>query len=1345
MEESKTSRARVAFALLCGLAVCCSVMYITSDAEEVVLSVGSGQDIHQPRSIESTDVMKTATLITKTPDTLKKGKDGRQHLLSFLDKVERNIAKEVASRKADIAAIRQKMAKNMELNAAARKKMRTMLLAKMAANAKIAKDDLRRKMRWAQKTFAEAAATENKRNRENRARFRKTREIMRKNKAAGAHALATAVRNQQAALATLDQATNAKIKSTNAHIAANSAAIKANAEKARRDLDNEMDAFDKKMANVRAEAKAGRSKLAQQARDQDKQFREYANNKIREHVSEIAAEFKKVRATMAKDRADADAAIAGTASKMNAALAAQHALEDKRFIQTVNDIKAAKKEAADRVESFRTNFKADILKLKGVATRQTQQLNDHVTTLSGTVESNKAAQAKVNNAVNAELTRLVKLGHKRYDEHLKKDKELRDLMKKNKADTKKQMDDMATKFNAGIDKIQKRMKADRKHHEQALKKSTGALYKTLADNLEAQDKVNKKLTDQTRAVEMESAKALKEAKASFARRYGVLKNTVETNERKVNKKVLHLTGIVEANAIKSQEGRNQLKKLSAYNKDLVHTAIDNAIHQGEQRAVAIETKMKGINKKNRADLNNRISTEIHALRTQIHGQITDLTLETKEARAMMKREIMQAISEASKLAADNLKKSVAWAEGEFSKLHKNLLHEKTMSAEERRKLKESMDANKKTAEGLLDNAVAAQAAALLSFKNEMCNNVGSEDIKGCPEGTRKGKLNNRLSVQADIMIANAKQVRADMKAQTAQIEGSLQKAQEAAQAQLAATSKASVDRYNAVMKAVKDGVKKANDKANKKFADAQTKMGENSKHHDKALAAATQTLNDAIAKASALEDQRFSKTVKDITAARKAAADDIAEATKEYKMGIAAVRAQAKNAASAVGNAISVVSGMIREDKAAQLKINQEVDAELNRIEEKSNTMETTDKKARGVIRKIMDENKVIAAEQVKALGKHARNELKLLDSYQNKLLSGYKSDLTKATEEVYKKFAEDKQAQQEAMTGLEGKLTAAKARTAGALKSAKAEFASRTETLNNAIINNAEKFEKNLARVTGVVDNWKKNSKADRKLIREERALMETKLRTKIQRAIKLGEARMKEVQDEAMANIATEKKALLTTIAESVENMADNVFATVQGNRKNVADNYLSLKAYAAAAADKVQDYVQKGKGRNLSSIGDLLTTLAAFSKVRPKKAKGPGFGEKSIPNLFNGKKVFVSSSVTRINGLVNQYLSALTQVKNRWQMGLGKYLLNKLEIAMQNKGALEVDKIEGRSGNFVFINGHAVGLSSRLSDFERLAVSMRIYESTLASITKLNVNKFGRKAATKIKVGPPEWQGD
>jgi len=91
----------------------------------------------------------------------------------------------------------------------------------------------------------------------------------------------------------------------------------------------------------------------------------------------------------------------------------------------------------------------------------------------------------------------------------------------------------------------------------------------------------------------------------------------------------------------------------------------------------------------------------------------------------------------------------------------------------------------------------------------------------------------------------------------------------------------------------------------------------------------------------------------------------------------------------------------------------------------------------------------------------------------------------------------------------------------------------------------------------------------------------------------------------------------------------------------------------------------------------------------------------------------------------------------------MGLGKYLLAKVEMAMQGKGALEVDKIEGKSGNHVFMNGHACGLSSRLSDFESLSVPMHLYESTLAKLTASST--FGKKAHTKISVNPPEWQGD
>merc|ERR1719183_147424 len=323
-------------------------------------------------------------------------------------------------------------------------------------------------------------------------------------------------------------------------------------------------------------------------------------------------------------------------------------------------------------------------------------------------------------------------------------------------------------------------------------------------------------------------------------------------------------------------------------------------------------------------------------------------------------------------------------------------------------------------------------------------------------------------------------------------------------------------------------------------------------------------------------------------------------------------------------------------------------------------------------------------------------------------------------------------------MTNLHSQLSSSKAATANALKNAKTLFDSRTNTLVNKITQNQKSYERGMAKATEQTMDWKKASADGRANIRAVRKVMVDDLEKNIARAIKLGEARQKQVLETAMANIATEKKALLTTIGEAVENMADNVFATVNSNRQKIADNYLSLKAYAATAADQVQYYLAKGKGRNLSSLG-------ALKDVKALAAKGVGFGGKTIELPFSGSVVKADDSVSKVNGLVNEYLGMMTGVKARWPLGLGKYLIAKLEVAMQGTGALEVDKISDKAGNFVFINAHAVGLSSKLSDFETLAVRMTHYEKMLSTMTaKLPATKLAGKGHL-VKVAPPQWQGD
>merc|ERR1711998_391731 len=171
MGEKKMSHARIAFALLCGLAVCCSVMYITADGDEYVHEVVSGDGeaaaYDAGTSVGTTDVLKAGQIYTETPD-------GRMRLMDYFNNVEKEIADEVANRKSDIASVRAQMARDFAFNAAARAKLKKEMLTKMAVNAKIARDDLDLAMRKTQEHFAKQANLANRRYKASLKRDKKT-------------------------------------------------------------------------------------------------------------------------------------------------------------------------------------------------------------------------------------------------------------------------------------------------------------------------------------------------------------------------------------------------------------------------------------------------------------------------------------------------------------------------------------------------------------------------------------------------------------------------------------------------------------------------------------------------------------------------------------------------------------------------------------------------------------------------------------------------------------------------------------------------------------------------------------------------------------------------------------------------------------------------------------------------------------------------------------------------------------------------------------------------------------------------------------------------------------------
>merc|ERR1711871_42859 len=206
--EKKMTRARIGFALLCGLAVCCSVMYITADAGDEymheIINVPSAAAYDAGTSVGSTDVLKAGQIYTETPD-------GRMRLMDYFNNVEKKIADEITNRKSDIAAVRAQMARDFAFNAAARAKLKKDMLTKMAVNAKIARDNLDREMRKTQEHFAKNAAFNNRRYKASLKRDKQTKKLIEQDKRRAAKQLKLAVTSWQKNTNAWAAATNARI------------------------------------------------------------------------------------------------------------------------------------------------------------------------------------------------------------------------------------------------------------------------------------------------------------------------------------------------------------------------------------------------------------------------------------------------------------------------------------------------------------------------------------------------------------------------------------------------------------------------------------------------------------------------------------------------------------------------------------------------------------------------------------------------------------------------------------------------------------------------------------------------------------------------------------------------------------------------------------------------------------------------------------------------------------------------------------------------------------------------------------------------------------------------------
>merc|ERR1719482_2282145 len=976
----KMTRARVAFALLCGLAVCCSVMYITAEdnveGESVLAPAKSVYGIGGPTSVDSTDVQKTGTIFTNTPD-------GRMRLTDYLNNVEKEIAAEEAARKRDVAAVRAQMDRNFAFNQAARKKLKRALLHKMAVNAKKAKDDLARAMRFVQYRFHRAAALANRRNRANIRRSKLIRARVARDKAHAAHQLRIAVKAQQRSMAAYKSAINARIAQTNKHVAVNAAQIKENAKAARKALEHAVNKFDHKVANARAEAAKGRSKLAAQLAAQDKATRQWANNKLKIVVAKTAAHFRRVRARMARDRHHADMALKSATSRMTASLNAFKALNDRNFAKTVKDIAAAKEEAKARVAQARSEFKTKINLLRATVKQQVAKTNARITQLSGVVSKNKLEQAKVNSNVNAETDRMIKIGNKRYKEHLKKDRELKNLIKSNKAATDARLKAMADHYSTELDKVRATMKKNRAHASHMLAKETGKLYAAIAKGQKAQMKINGKLAIQDE---------LRSAKDDFSKRMAALHGNIVKNDKKFEGKMDKLAGVVRANAVRNAKGRSQLAAIMKANKMELKAAVAGAVHKGEVRMMKAENKLKAMNKKTKASLNMRITSQVSKLAKESAAQIENLRLSSKKARSEMRRELLYAVRSAAAEAKKNLVAAVKFAKVAFAVANAKEAHATRKNAAGRAALARSIAASKKAAKRQLKDAVGTMNRSLLALKVETAKKIK--------------KTNHKVTAYADALKKEAKDVDAAMKANMASLTAKINAARRSTKAATSRANAKSAAGFRAALKAVKGAMKAAQHRASRRFGKLYVNMAKSRASADASLAGAVKSINDGIAKQAALADSRFSKTVKNIAAARAQAAKQVSDARKTSATGIAATVAAVKDQESRLSGEIAVVSGEVARNKAIQLRVNRRTTAELSRITKLSNTRHSASIRARGKLRALLDENKRAASEEVHALNKLFVTKLGKIRRRAAKDRVEAARDLSTASQRLYSRLA---------------------------------------------------------------------------------------------------------------------------------------------------------------------------------------------------------------------------------------------------------------------------------------------------------------------------------------------------
>merc|ERR1711881_650773 len=722
------------------------------------------------------------------------------------------------------------------------------------------------------------------------------------------------------------------------------------------------------------------------------------------------------------------------------------------------------------------------------------KVNNRVDAAANVVRKNRAAQAKVNNNVNAETRRMIKLGNKRYKAHLKHDAELQRLIKKRQVETTRKLNKMSDSFNAKLNAVRKTLARDRKHAENRLTKETAKVWAAFNTQRALQAKKNAALEAATRRMKLDAWRNIRNAKASFRKKIHKLGRVVAKNDRAAEKKIEKLTGVVRRNAEKSAAGRKQIAILEQANKNELRTSIRRAITTGEKRAQAVEKFGKKLDKDTKWLINNNLKEKIAKLQKETNKSVDQLAAEGKRARAALKRQMVYAVKSMAAVAKRDLSLAMKSSVKQMNTFQKKASKAHAKSALQRAAIAKTIKQNAKNIARRIKDAVAFDARSQNALREETAGKIKN--------------VHNRLDIFSVRMRKIAKANRAAVAAQTKATLTAISNEQRRARIALGKFNSADAKRQASSLAFLKKQLKIAAKEADDKFGKAYKQL-------------ATDKLNKSLAKQAALADGRFSKTVKDLAAARKAATAQVKQLRQDFSVGLLTVTAESKRVNARITGQISVVSGEVQTLKSNQITVNNRVKRELAEIRRVSNVRFSAAKRARGRLKTLMDQNKAAASAEVKALEKGLNVKIAKLRARNARNSAQMASDLKAATKKLYGKMADMQKYNAKTARKLNAATSAAATASRNALKRAQKSFGTKMAMLTSVIAANAKRAQRATQKLTGVARNINKANKAARKNIRDQTSAMQADMNKRIVSAITTGEALGKAIQQRLTSNL--------------------------------------------------------------------------------------------------------------------------------------------------------------------------------------------------------------------------------